>query len=119
MRNANRVSALTASARSSPGASVKPIGPVIQPWKGLPRMRTPKRRTISPVNAPTGYAVALEVHDDRLGPLRAGDELEPLARLEDIAPPLRFDGGFDPIQWNSLQAKHRLERRSSNRALAR
>ncbi len=42
-----------ASRVSTPGTRLNPIGPVIQPWKGLPRMRTPKRRTISPVNAPT------------------------------------------------------------------
>ena len=69
-------------------------------------MRTPKRRTISPVNAPTASPSRSKCSDDRLGALRAGDELEPLARLEDIAPPLRFDGGVDSIQWNSLQAQH-------------
>ena len=42
-----------ASRVATPGTRLNPIGPVIQPWKGLPRMRTPKRLTISPVNAPT------------------------------------------------------------------
>ena len=60
-----------------------------------------------PGERPDGHAVALELHDDRLGPLRAGHELEPLGRLEDVAPPLRFDRGVDSIQRNSLQAKHR------------
>ena len=104
----------TAPARSwprrgaRPDARLKPIGPVIQPWNGLPRMRTPKRRTISPVNAPTSSPSRSTCATTGSALLGAGDELEPLARLEDIALPKRVDGGVDAIQGHSLQAQHGL-----------
>ena len=48
-------------------------------------------------------AVTLDVRDDRLGPLGAFDELEPLARLEDVARAQVVDRGVDPVQRHALE----------------
>jgi hypothetical protein len=49
VEKAKRTSASTAARRGTPSSRLKPMYAVVQPGKGLPRMRTPNRLTTRPV----------------------------------------------------------------------
>ena len=53
-RNAKGTSASAAARRSNPSSRRNPMHCVVQPRRGLPRIRMPKRRTIAPTKYPTG-----------------------------------------------------------------